>query len=200
MLNSLFPKRIAVGLLSLGAIAFLSACGEPDTVVETTDEAVTSEESVSADPNYSDETAPEASAGTIVDVAASDESFSILVQAVKAAGLAETLSAEGPYTVFAPTNEAFEALPPGTLDQLLQPENQQTLAQILSYHVVPQDVPSSAISTGEVNTVAGSPLEVTVDGASVMVNNASVIQADIEASNGVIHAVDQVILPPDAQL
>jgi len=199
MLNRLFPKRLTVGLLSLGAIAFLSACSEPDTVVETTDDAMT-EESASADPNYSEEAASEASAGTVVDVAASDESFSILVEAVKAAGLAETLSAEGPYTVFAPTNEAFEALPPETLDQLLQPENQQMLAQILSYHVVPQEVPSSAVSTGEVDTVAGAPLEVTVDGESVMVNNATVIQTDIEASNGVIHAVDQVILPPDAQL
>jgi len=199
MLNRLFPKRLTVGLLSLGAIAFLSACSEPDTVVETTDDAMT-EESASADPNYSEEAASEASAGTVVDVAASDESFSILVEAVKAAGLAETLSAEGPYTVFAPTNEAFEALPPETLDQLLQPENQQMLAQILSYHVVPQEVPSSAVSAGEVDTVAGTPLEVTVDGESVMVNNATVIQTDIEASNGVIHAVDQVILPPDAQL
>lgn len=195
MSNSFFSKRIAVGLLGLGAIAFLGACGGPDTaVVEPADDVVT-EETAEETPGETSE-----AAGTIVEVAASDDTFSTLVGAVQAADLVETLSAEGPYTVFAPTNEAFEALPDGVLDQLLQPENKEALAQLLSYHVIPQEVPSSAVAPGEVDTAAGVPLNIAVDGSTVTVNEATVIQTDIEASNGVIHAVDQVILPPDAQL
>lgn len=193
MSNRLFPKRVMFGLVGLGAIATLGACQPAtDTVVEPTDEGPVAEEPA----------AIEAETGTIVEVAAGNESFSTLVQAVEAAGLAETLSAEGPYTVFAPTNEAFEALPEGTIDQLLLPENQETLTQILTYHVVPQAVPAAEIVAGEVETVAGSPLTVNVDDATgdVTVNEATVVQADVQASNGVIHAIDQVLLPPDVQL
>ncbi|MEN9222790.1 MAG: fasciclin domain-containing protein [Thermostichus sp. BF3_bins_97] len=136
-----------------------------------------------------------APAGTIVDVAVEAGSFTTLTQALEAAGLVETLSGEGPFTVFAPTDEAFAALPEGTLEQLLLPENRETLIQILTYHVVPGEALSTSLEAGEVTTVEGSPVEISLaDG--VMVNDANVVTADIEASNGVIHVIDKVILPP----
>lgn len=137
-----------------------------------------------------------AQASTIVDIAASNSSFTTLVQAVQAAGLAETLSGEGPFTVFAPTNEAFAALPEGTLEELLKPENRDTLRQILTYHVVAGAVESSDIQPGAVATVQGSSVMLDVANGAVTVNDATVQAADIRASNGVIHVIDRVILPP----
>lgn len=138
-------------------------------------------------------------AGNIVDVASGSEQFSILVKAVQAAGLADTLADSGSsYTVFAPTDEAFNQLPEGTLDYLLQPENQEILQQVLSYHVVPQAVTSSEISGGNVDSLNGG-LATAVTDMGVVVNNASVITPDIQASNGVIHAVNRVLLPSDLQ-
>ncbi len=140
-----------------------------------------------------------AEAGNVVEVASGDENFSILVQAVQAAGLADTLADSGSsYTVFAPTNEAFSQLPDGTLEYLLQPENKEVLQQVLSYHVLPKEVTSDKISGGEVETLDGGLItEVNEDG--VIVNNASVVTPDIQASNGVIHAVNKVLLPADIQ-
>lgn len=136
-------------------------------------------------------------AGTIVDIAASNASFDTLVAAVKAADLVEVLSGQGPFTVFAPTDEAFAALPKGTLEALLKPENKEKLKRILTYHVVPGAVLSTAIKPGQVNTVEGKPVTLTTKGNKVKVNNATVTTADIQASNGVIHVIDRVILPPD---
>ncbi|NEQ24240.1 MAG: fasciclin domain-containing protein [Microcoleus sp. SIO2G3] len=144
---------------------------------------------------------PEASSASDNIVEAATDQFKTLAKAIEAADLAETLSSEGPYTVFAPTDEAFAALPEGVLEQLLLPENKAILVQLLSYHVVPGAVTSSQIQPGEVETLAGESLAVQLatDG-TVAVNNAKVTQADIQASNGVIHAVDQVILPRQALL
>jgi uncharacterized surface protein with fasciclin (FAS1) repeats len=139
--------------------------------------------------------APKAT-GTIVDVAVANGSFKTLVKAVKAAGLAETLSGTGPFTVFAPTDAAFAALPKGTLDTLLKPENKNKLRQVLTYHVVQGSVLSTAIKPGRVNTIQGSPVTLAVSGKNVTVNNAKVTAADVKASNGVIHVIDKVILPP----
>jgi uncharacterized surface protein with fasciclin (FAS1) repeats len=136
-------------------------------------------------------------AGTIVDIAASNPDFSILVEAVKAAGLVETLSGSTQLTVFAPTNAAFEALPKGTVEELLKPENKEKLRKILTYHVVPGDVTSKTIRSGQVKTVEGSSVMVRVKDGKVKVNNANVVSADIDASNGVIHVIDKVILPPN---
>lgn len=134
----------------------------------------------------------------IVDLAVSQDNLSTLVAAVKAAGLVETLKGEGPFTVFAPTNEAFEALPEGTLEMLLKPENKDKLIAILTYHVVPGEVESSGLSDGmSVATVEGNEIDVAIDGESVMINEASVVSADVDASNGVVHVIDQVILPPN---
>ncbi|MDX1585314.1 MAG: fasciclin domain-containing protein [Balneolaceae bacterium] len=132
----------------------------------------------------------------IVDLAVQTESLSTLVQAVKAADLVETLKGEGPYTVFAPTNEAFSKLPEGTLESLLKPENKDKLVQILTYHVVPGNVMSTDLEDGmTASTAEGSEIEVSL-GETVKINNATVVNADIEASNGVVHVIDTVIMPP----
>lgn len=140
---------------------------------------------------------PKTTSGTIVDVAAANQSFKTLVKAVKAAGLTEVLSGEGPYTVFAPTDAAFAALPKGTVEMLLKPENKEKLKKVLTYHVVPGAVESSTLKAGQVETVEGSPVSVMIMDKQVMVNDANVTDADIKASNGVIHVIDKVILPPD---
>lgn len=135
--------------------------------------------------------------GNIVDVATSKGSFTTLLAAVKAAGLTEVLSEGGPYTVFAPTDAAFAALPKGTVETLLKPENKEKLKKVLAYHVLPGSVNSSAIKPGQVKTVEGSAVILKTSGDRIMVNNARVTSANIEASNGMIHAIDKVILPPD---
>ena len=140
---------------------------------------------------------------TITDIVAGNEDFSTLLAAVQAADLGDTLAGEGPYTVFAPTDEAFAALPEGTLDTLLEPENQDQLAAILTYHVVPGEVMAADVTSGEVTTVEGSTITIDVSDAGVTItdgqgNTANVVQTDIEASNGVIHVIDAVLLPPAA--
>jgi uncharacterized surface protein with fasciclin (FAS1) repeats len=135
-------------------------------------------------------------AGDIVDVAAAAGSFETLIAAVQAAGLEETLRGEGPFTVFAPTDEAFAALPEGTVESLLEEENRDQLVAILTYHVIPGAVMSSDIAGQElsVETVNGQEVEIdATDG--VTIDGATVVEADIEASNGVIHVIDQVIMP-----
>lgn len=136
-------------------------------------------------------------AGTIVDVAAGNPDFSTLVAAVEAAGLVETLSGTGPFTVFAPTNAAFEALPAGVLDKLLLPENKETLTKVLTYHVVPGEVTSDLVTAGDVATVEGSTIAITTDGG-VKINGTSTVTAvDVDASNGVIHVIDAVLVPAE---
>lgn len=139
-----------------------------------------------------------ASAGSkdIVDTAASAGKFNTLVTAVKAAGLVDTLKGEGPFTVFAPTDEAFAKLPKGTVEDLLKPENKDKLVKILTYHVVPGKIMSSDIAgkKEEVATVEGSKLSVNAT-SGVMIDNAKVVKADIGASNGVIHSIDTVVMP-----
>jgi uncharacterized surface protein with fasciclin (FAS1) repeats len=133
-------------------------------------------------------------AGTIVEVAQGNADFSTLVQAVVAAGLAETLSGEGPFTVFAPTNAAFEALPAGLLEKLLLPENKETLVKILTYHVVPSKVMAADVAAGDVTTVEGSTFTISTEGG-VKVNTSNVTATDVPASNGVIHVIDAVLVP-----
>jgi uncharacterized surface protein with fasciclin (FAS1) repeats len=131
----------------------------------------------------------------IVDTAVVAGTFGTLVAAVQAAGLVDTLKGEGPFTVFAPTDEAFAALPEGTVESLLLPENKDQLVAILTYHVVPGKVMSTDLTDDmEAATVQGSSVTIDLDNG-VMVENANVTTADIEASNGVIHVIDTVILP-----
>jgi len=132
---------------------------------------------------------------SIVDTAIQAGTFKTLAQALTAADLVETLKGKGPFTVFAPTDEAFANLPAGTLTDLLKPENKAKLANILKYHVVAGKVMSSDIKAGNVSTVAGAALAVKLQGKDVMVNDAHVTKADIAADNGVIHVIDKVLLP-----
>jgi uncharacterized surface protein with fasciclin (FAS1) repeats len=136
-----------------------------------------------------------AAPGDIVAVASSAGSFKTLVAAVKAAGLVETLQGKGPFTVFAPTDDAFAKLPAGTLADLLKPENKQKLAAILTYHVVPGKVMAADVKTMKVKTVNGQELSIKVEAGKVMVDNANVVKTDVAASNGVIHVIDAVLLP-----
>ena len=138
-----------------------------------------------------------AKAKDIVDTAVGAGQFSTLVAAVKAAGLVDTLKGDGPFTVFAPTDAAFAKLPEGTVETLLKPENKEKLVAILTYHVIPGKVMSSDIAGKkmDVKTVEGADIKVDATNG-VMINQASVVTADVAASNGVIHVIDQVIMPP----
>jgi len=138
-----------------------------------------------------------AKAADIVDTAVSAGQFETLVAAVKAAGLVDTLKGEGPFTVFAPTDAAFAKLPAGTVEDLLKPENKDKLVAILTYHVVPGKVMSSDIAgkMTEATTVEGDALTIDAMKDGVTVDDAKVIQADIETSNGVIHVIDTVVMP-----
>lgn len=142
--------------------------------------------------------APQARAeakGDIVAVASGAGSFKTLVAAVKAAGLVETLQGAGPFTVFAPTDEAFAKLPAGTVEDLLKPENKEKLATILKHHVVPGKVMAADVKTMKAKTAAGKELDVKVGSGGVTVDNAKVVKTDVPASNGVIHVIDTVVLP-----
>jgi uncharacterized surface protein with fasciclin (FAS1) repeats len=180
-------KLFAVAAVSAFALA---ACSPAETV--TTEPAVVEE--VVAEPVVEDVVVAPT---TIVDVAAGNPDFSTLVAAITAAGLGETLAGEGPFTVFAPTNAAFAALPAGTLDSLLLPENKDQLTAILTYHVVPGTVMAADLPTTatDVATVNGAMVSVVAAPEGATVNGAKITAADVAASNGVIHVIDTVLLP-----
>lgn len=185
-------KLRALAVTAVAASLVLAACGSDgdDSAAETTA------------PAAAETTAGEAAeAGDIVEVASGNPDFSTLVAAVQAAGLVETLQGDGPFTVFAPTNDAFAALPAGLVDKLLLPENKETLAKILTYHVVAGKVMAADVAAGDVDSVEGSPITISVDGSTVKLNDsATVVATDVAASNGVIHVIDAVILPPDVDV
>ena len=135
----------------------------------------------------------------IVDTAVGAGQFKTLAAALQAAGLVDTLKGSGPFTVFAPTDAAFAKLPAGTVESLLKPENKAKLTAILTYHVVPGAVKAEQVTKlDEAKTVNGAMVRVSTDHGKVMINNANVVKADIPASNGVIHVIDTVILPPQS--
>jgi len=189
--------RLLAALFALSLIA--AACGSDDstddTIAETSDEAVaeTSEET---------EPAEAEGPGTIVDVAIENGSFTTLVAAVQAADLVSTLSGEGPFTVLAPTDDAFTAALAAlglTADQLLV--DTELLTSVLTYHVIPGEVPSSDVVTLDgqsVATVNGAEVTISVDGDTVMINDATVTAVDVAASNGIIHVIDTVLVPPSS--
>ncbi|HAA32768.1 MAG TPA: hypothetical protein DCE56_39960 [Cyanobacteria bacterium UBA8553] len=201
--------QLIMGILGLSAFISLPVLAQNNLVKDSfSDKPGYTAQSGTSSPNrpVEDRKTPNsptnAAPGTknLVDQAASNNQFQTLAKAIKAAGLEKALAEKGPYTLFAPTDKAFAALPPEALEQLLKPENKDILVQLLSYHVVPGSVTSSQIKPGQVETLAGKPVTIKRgNDGTVSVNNAKVTQADIQASNGVIHAVDQVILPPDAQ-
>ena len=140
--------------------------------------------------------APMAAGKDIVAIASGDAQFKTLTKALGSAGLVTTLQGKGPFTVFAPTDAAFAALPKGTVENLLKPENKAQLTKILTYHVVPGSVVSTSLKSGDVKSVEGSSLKVGVNAGKVTVGGANVVKADIKASNGVIHVIDKVLMPP----
>ena len=194
-------KKLSIALASAATLA-LAACGSP----AEEDATVTTEDSMMADQMANDDMA----AGTVVEVAQGNPDFSTLVSAVTSADLGATLSGTGPYTVFAPTNAAFEEVPQATRDELMSPAGQQDLANILTYHVVEGNVDAAALAQAiqdagadgyTITTVNGGTLTAMMDGDNVVLrdaagNTATVTQTDVEASNGVIHAIDTVLMPP----
>ena len=181
-------KLAAAG--GIAALLFLSGCSSSsdEATAPTTSAAGPSESAMASEPAVEE-------AMTIVKVAAANPDFETLVAAVTAADLVDTLSGEGPFTVFAPTDEAFDALPEGLLDALLVPENKDALTAILTYHVVSGEVMAADVTAGDVPTVEGSTIAITTDGG-VKVNEANVTATDVDASNGVIHVIDAVMVPP----
>ena len=183
--------KIAVAAVAALSAVTLVACGSS---TETASSPAASSPAAS-----SPAASTPAAAGTIVDVAAANPDFTTLVAAVKAAGLVDTLNGTGPFTVFAPTNEAFAALPAGLLDKLLLPENKDVLTKILTYHVVASKVMAADVKDGKAPTVEGSDLTLGTMGG-VTVNDAKVVTADVAASNGVIHVIDKVLVPADVDV
>jgi uncharacterized surface protein with fasciclin (FAS1) repeats len=173
----------------IAALLLLSGCSsDAEEATAPATSAAPSESAMASEPAMTEP-------GTIVDVAAGNPDFETLVAAVTAADLVETLSGEGPFTVFAPTDEAFDALPEGVLDALLLPENKDALTSILTYHVVSGEVMAADVTAGDVPTVEGSTIAITTEGG-VKVNEANVTATDVDASNGVIHVIDAVLVPP----
>jgi transforming growth factor-beta-induced protein len=183
----MFRTRSIVAAVLAASTLLVAACGDDEADAPTTTAAPVT--------TAAPETTAPAAAGDFVAVASANPDFSTLVAAVQAAGLVETLQGEGPFTVFAPTDDAFAALPEGLVDALLLPENVETLKAILTYHVVPGKVLAADVADGEVATVQGEGVTLSTAGG-VKVNESNVIATDVLASNGVIHVIDSVLVPP----
>ena len=186
------PRITLLAAAALSCALVLGACSS-----SSSDTATSSTTTVAA----KSATSTAAADKTIVETAASNPEFSTLVTAVKAASLDGPLSGPGPYTVFAPTNDAFAKLPADTLKSLLLPENKQKLADILTYHVVSGEVMAKDVKAGSVATVNGADFTVSTEDGNVIItdgqgNKSKVTKTDIVASNGVIHVIDTVLLPP----
>lgn len=188
-------KKAVIAAVAAAALT-ISGCAAAEEEVAPEVEEVVEEPAAEPEPETMEEPAEPEGPGDIVEVAVGAGSFTTLVAAVEAAGLVETLQGEGPFTVFAPTDEAFAALPEGLVDALLMEENIGVLEQILLYHVVPAEVFAADVTTGDVTTVEGSTIAVEVGDQVTLNGTATVVTTDVEASNGVIHVIDQVILPP----
>ena len=197
-------RKSSTRLAAVAAITgrvVLSACGsdsnDADEAVATTEAPAATEAPAEDDMTETTEGGEDMDeAGTIVDVAVANGSFETLVAAVTAADLVETLSSEGPFTVFAPTDDAFAALPEGLVDCLLLEENVDALSAILTYHVVASDVMSTDLTDGPVATVQGEEITVDLTDGVTLNESVTVVAADVEASNGVIHVIDGVLVPP----
>lgn len=190
--------KLTRGLAAVAAAGLTLALAGCSSSSESSD-AASNPPSTTAAPEMT--TVAPTGAKTVVDVAAGNADFSTLVSAVKAGGLADTLSGSGPFTVFAPTNEAFAKLPAGTLQDLLKPENKKTLAGILTYHVVAGDIMAADVKPGKVKTVNGAEFTVNADNGTFTITDArgdtaKIVKTDITGSNGVIHVIDRVLLPP----
>ena len=188
-MNKAISLSVVAGLVSMAGVAWgqcsyaskqaKSDCGDKGAAVMTVNNNAT---------------------GDIVQVASANGNFKTLVAAVQAAGLVDALKGPGPFTVFAPTDEAFAKLPKGTIENLLKPENKATLAAILTYHVVPGNVLAKDVKTGSVATLNGQRVDLKLGEGKVTIDNATVTATDVAATNGVIHVIDTVILPSDKSI
>jgi uncharacterized surface protein with fasciclin (FAS1) repeats len=166
---------------------------------ETMTKPTTKPSSASSSPKPT--ASPGATTGsTIVDLAVGSQQFTTLVAAVKAAGLVDTLAGPGPFTLFAPNDQAFEKIPKAIRKKLLDPKNKAVLQKILKYHLLSGEVAAKDVKTGSVATVAGSKIKIVVDKNGVKINGAKTIKTDIKASNGIIHTIDTVLVPSDVNL
>ncbi len=187
-------KRIfSLLAVSVSTAVIMSSCGSGEQTTETTGDTTTkTETSVATDTPATTPAVP----ATVVDIAVGSADHTTLVAAVKAAGLVETLSGAGPFTVFAPTNAAFDKLPKGTVENLLKPEKKADLTSILTYHVVAGNFKAADLKDGQmVKTVNGKELKVTIKDGKVMIDGAVVTAADLSAGNGTVHVIDAVVLP-----
>ncbi len=185
--------RLIAGLAAVALVGALAACSGDDESTSTSPMPVEAAASASS--------AMDDMGMTVTEIVAANPDFSTLLAAVQAADLGDTLAGEGPYTVFAPTNDAFAAVPAATLAKLLKPANQDQLASILTYHVVAGEVMAADVMPGDVTTVNGADFTISVENGDVLItdgqgNRAMVTQTDISATNGVIHVIDAVLLPP----
>ena len=194
---SQFPsfRKLAGVAMAIAILPVAVACDN-----QTTEPVATDVETPVADGEMDTEAGADTEAGTIVEVATENGSFNTLVSALQAANLADTLNGAGPYTVFAPTDEAFASLPEGVLDKLLLPENEAVLTEILTYHVVPETIMAADATTSTVATVEGEDLNLVAENGAVTVNEVPVSTADVMASNGVIHVIDSVLVPPSVDV
>ncbi len=188
--NDLKPMRLL--LISFLMLPIVAACASETAQTPTAPATTSPVPPVATSPT------PKAG-GTIVEVTAANPVLRNMTTAIQASGLTATLQSQGPFTVFAPTDQAFASVPAATRQRLLQPQNRKTLTQILSYHVVSGDLSSGQLKPGAVKTLEGQTLNVQT-GKQVTVNDARVSQPDIQASNGLIHVIDRIILPPDVKL
>jgi uncharacterized surface protein with fasciclin (FAS1) repeats len=198
------PKKTIVAT-ALGAILIpiVAACGgQPaaEAPTQPAPEATTAPVSPATGVQGSPAPGTQANASNVADLIENNPSLRTLSSVIDEADLDNTLEQGGPYTVFAPSDQAFAALPAETRERLLRDENRPLLRQILTYHVVPSSLTANQLQSGQVQTQAGSSVNVQIDGQQVRVNEAQVIQSDLQAANGVVHIVDRIILPPNVNL
>jgi uncharacterized surface protein with fasciclin (FAS1) repeats len=202
MIQSLSTKFLGTAATLL-LLAGVTACDQQTAQVPANAPTTQTSPGATIAPNTTT-TAPTTAASTtdVVSVVANNPSLSTLATAITDTGLGTNLQSGGPFTIFAPSDQAFAALPEATRQELLQPENRDDLRELLSYHVVQGELRSNQLSSSQVPSLEGTPLNVDVNQANsqVRINNATVTQADIPAANGVIHIIDQVILPPNVSM
>lgn len=181
-----------MAVVTIATSVIMTSCGGGEKTAESNADTTATEAPVTTDTVAATPATP----ATVVDIAVGSADHSTLVAAVKAAELVETLSGTGPFTVFAPTNAAFDMLPKGTVEGLLKPEKKADLTSILTYHVVAGNVKAADLTDGQIiKTVNGKELKVTIKDGKVMINGANVTTADLVAGNGVVHVIDAVLLP-----
>jgi uncharacterized surface protein with fasciclin (FAS1) repeats len=201
-MNTRIKKTLAGATLGIILLPIVAACGGQQTATTTTQPAPETTTPASPSPGVQGSPAPGAqtTAENVVNLIENNPSLRTLASVIDEADLNDTLEQGGPYTIFAPSDQAFASLPAATRERLLQDENRQLLRQILTYHVVPGNLAANQLQSGQVQTQAGNSVNVQVDGQQVRVNEARVIQPDLQAGNGVVHIVDRIILPPNVTL